>query len=96
MLLYENAVDSLTGAQLFLVSQLQLLLSNHDIQNASELSCEYAAALIAVASCLTPLKANISILLSKWSTQLLSLNNVTVCKVEIFYITNIRKIYIYF
>lgn len=85
-------MDSLTGAQLFLVSQLQLLLSNHDIQNASELSCEYAAALIAVASCLTPLRPNISILLSKWSTQLLSLNNVTVCKAEVFYITNILKI----
>ncbi|KAK9297181.1 hypothetical protein QLX08_009046 [Tetragonisca angustula] len=83
LLLYENAVDSLTGAQLFLVSQLQLLLSNHDIQNASELSCEYAAALIAVASCLTPLKANISILLSKWSTQLLSLNNVTWSKTKL-------------
>ncbi|KOC63085.1 RNA polymerase II-associated protein 1 [Habropoda laboriosa] len=77
LLLHEEAVDSLTGAQLVLVSQLQLLLSNHDIQRASELSCEYAAALIAVASCLTPLKANISVLLSKWSTQLLSLNNVT-------------------
>lgn len=83
LLLYEDATDSLTGAQLFLVSQLQLLLSNHDIQNASELSCEYAAALIAVASCHTPLKANISILLSKWSTQLLSLNNVTWSKTKL-------------
>ncbi|XP_050587930.1 RNA polymerase II-associated protein 1 [Bombus affinis] len=77
LLLHEEAMDSLTGAQLFLVSQLQLLLSNHDIQSASELSCEYAAALIAVASCLTSLKANISVLLFKWSTQLLSLSNFT-------------------
>ena len=77
LLLYDEAVDSLTGAQLILVSQLQLLLSNHDIKNAYELSCEYAAALIAVASCLTPLKANMSVLLSKWSTQLLSLKYVT-------------------
>ena len=77
LLLHGDAMDSLTGAQLILVSQLQLLLSNHDIQNASELSCEYAACLIAVASCLPPLKANISVLLSKWSTQLLALDNVT-------------------
>ncbi|CAK9798178.1 RNA polymerase II-associated protein 1 [Anthophora plagiata] len=83
LLLHEEAVDGLTGAQLILVSQLQLLLSNHDIQCASELSCEYAAALIAVASCLTPLKANISVLLSKWSTQLLSLNNVTWGKMKL-------------
>lgn len=79
MLLHGQAMDSLTGAQLILVSQLQLLLSNHDIQTASELSCEYAASLIAVASCLPPLKANISVLLSKWGTQLLSRSNVTVC-----------------
>ncbi|XP_076618567.1 RNA polymerase II-associated protein 1 isoform X2 [Colletes latitarsis] len=77
LLLHGEAMDSLTGVQLILLSQLQLLLSNHDIQNASELSCEYAANLIAVASCLTSLKANISILLLKWSTQLLSLTNVT-------------------
>ncbi|XP_017882607.1 RNA polymerase II-associated protein 1 isoform X1 [Ceratina calcarata] len=77
LLLYDEATDSLTGAQLILVSQLQLLLSNHDIQNASELACEYAAALIAVASCLAPLKENISVLLSKWSTQLMSLDDVT-------------------
>lgn len=78
LLLHKEAMDSLSGAQLILISQLQLLLSNHDIQSASELSCEYAAALIAVASYLTPLKANISVLLTKWSIQLLSLNNITV------------------
>ncbi|KZC10341.1 RNA polymerase II-associated protein 1 [Dufourea novaeangliae] len=77
LLLQGEAMDSLTGAQLILVTQLQLLLSNHDIRNASELSCEYAAALIAVASCLTPLKANISVLLAKWNMQLQSLTNVT-------------------
>ncbi|XP_053990065.1 RNA polymerase II-associated protein 1 isoform X1 [Hylaeus volcanicus] len=77
LLLHREAMDSLTGAQLILLSQLQILLSNHDIQNASELSCEYAAALIAVASCLPFLKPNISILLLKWSTQLLTLTNVT-------------------
>ncbi|XP_076753845.1 RNA polymerase II-associated protein 1 [Xylocopa sonorina] len=77
MLLHEEAMDSVTGAQLILVSQLQLLLSNHDIRSASELSCEYAAALIAVASHSIPLRANISVLLLKWSTQLLSLSNVT-------------------
>ncbi|XP_043262714.1 RNA polymerase II-associated protein 1 isoform X1 [Colletes gigas] len=77
LLLHGEAMDSLNGVQLILLSQLQLLLSNHDIRNASELSCEYAANLIAVASCLTSLKANISILLLKWSTQLLSLTNVT-------------------
>ncbi|XP_006615612.1 RNA polymerase II-associated protein 1 [Apis dorsata] len=77
LLLYEEATDSLSGAQLILISQLQLLLSNHDIQNISELFCEYAAALIAVASCLVSLKANISVLLFKWSIQLLSLDNIT-------------------
>ncbi|XP_076277469.1 RNA polymerase II-associated protein 1 [Lasioglossum baleicum] len=77
LLLHSEAVDSLTGAQLLLVSQLQLLLSNHDIESASELSCEYAAALIAVAGCLAPLKANTSILLTKWSRQLQCLTNVT-------------------
>lgn len=71
-------MDSLTGTQLILVSQLQLLLSSHNIQTASELSCEYAASLIAVASYLTPLKENISVLLRKWNMQLQSLTNVTV------------------
>ncbi|OAD57804.1 RNA polymerase II-associated protein 1 [Eufriesea mexicana] len=74
LLLHKEALDSLSGAQLILISQLQLLLSNHDIQSASELSCEYAAALIAVASCLTPLKENISVLLTKW------INDITVIK----------------
>ncbi|XP_031841517.1 RNA polymerase II-associated protein 1 [Nomia melanderi] len=77
LLLHGEAMDSVTGAQLTLLSQLQLLLSSHNIQTASELSCEYAASLIAVASCLTPLKENISVLLRKWNIQLQSLTNVT-------------------
>ncbi|XP_076237613.1 RNA polymerase II-associated protein 1 [Calliopsis andreniformis] len=83
LLFHGEAMDSLTGAQLILLSQLQLLLSNYDIHSASELSCEYAASVIAVASCLPPLRANVSVLLSKWSTQLLSLDTVTWGKTKI-------------
>ncbi|XP_071631277.1 RNA polymerase II-associated protein 1 isoform X2 [Temnothorax longispinosus] len=77
LLHYEIGLDSVAGAQLTLISQLQLLLSNHDIQNTSELACEHAAALIAVASHEKTLKPNISTLLAKWSTQLSSVSNVT-------------------
>lgn len=71
------AMDSISGAQMILVSQIQLFLSNHNLDSASELSCEYAAALIAVASHQTALKTNISVLLSKWSAQLQSLSTPT-------------------
>ncbi|XP_032680594.1 RNA polymerase II-associated protein 1 isoform X2 [Odontomachus brunneus] len=77
LLHYEVGLDSVTGAQLILLSQLQLLLSNHDIQNTSELACEHAAALIAVASYEKTLKPNISVLLAKWNTQLSTLSNMT-------------------
>ncbi|XP_018394974.1 PREDICTED: RNA polymerase II-associated protein 1 isoform X2 [Cyphomyrmex costatus] len=77
LLHYEVGLDSVTGAQLTLVSQLQLLLSNHDIQNTSELACEHAAALIAVASHEKTLKPNIFTLLMKWSTQFSSVSNPT-------------------
>lgn len=78
LLHYEVGLDSVTGAQLTLVSQLQLLLSNHDIQNTSKLACEHAAALIAVSSYEKTLKPNISTLLAKWSTQFSSVSNLTV------------------
>ncbi|XP_014481418.1 PREDICTED: RNA polymerase II-associated protein 1 [Dinoponera quadriceps] len=77
LLHYEVGLDSVAGSQLTLMSQLQLLLSNHDIQSASELACEYAAALIAVASRERTLKPSISILLAKWSTQLSVVSNMT-------------------
>lgn len=77
LLHYEVGLDSVTGARLTLVSQLQLLLSNHDIQNTSELACEHAAALIAVAGHEKTLKPNISTLLAKWSTQFSSVSNAT-------------------
>jgi hypothetical protein len=44
----------------------------------SELSCEYAAALIAVAGCESSLRKEISPLLSKWSTQLATISSPTV------------------
>ncbi|KAG5327548.1 RPAP1 protein, partial [Pseudoatta argentina] len=75
LLHYKVGLDSVTGAQLTLISQLQLLLSNHDIQNTSELACEHAAALIAVASHEKMLKPNISTLLMKWSTQFSSISS---------------------
>lgn len=78
LLRYEVGLDSIAGAQLILLSQLQLLLSNHDIQNTSELACEHAAALVAVASREKSLKPIISTLLAKWSTQLSAVSNVTV------------------
>lgn len=78
MLHYEVALDSVSGARLILVSQLQLLLSNHDIQTASELKCEYAAALIAIASYEKTLQPNMCTLLAKWSTQLVSISKPTV------------------
>lgn len=75
-LLHHNVgLDSIAGAQLILVSQLQLLLSNHDIEKATELECEYAAALITVASRERTLTSNISTLLGKWSAQLSALSN---------------------
>ncbi|EFN89719.1 RNA polymerase II-associated protein 1 [Harpegnathos saltator] len=77
LLQYEVGLDSVAGAQLILLSQLQLLLSNHDIQSTSELACEHAAALIAVASHERTLKPNISILLAKWSTQLSTVSSMT-------------------
>lgn len=83
LLLHDVATDSVIGAQLILIAQLQLLLSNHDLENASELSCEYAASLIAVASCLSPLRANLSVLLTKWSTQLSTLTIPTWCKTKL-------------
>lgn len=71
-------MDSIEGAQLTLVSQLQLLLCNHDIGKAADLACEHATALIAVATTLNSFKENISVLLSKWSRQLSSLSSPTV------------------
>lgn len=94
LLHYEIGLDSITGAQLTLISQLQLLLSNHDIQNTSELACEHAAALIAVASHEKTLKPNISTLLAKWSTQFSSVSNATVRAiiVDLFIISLLRVI----
>ncbi|KAK2580074.1 hypothetical protein KPH14_012357 [Odynerus spinipes] len=84
MLLHHKvALDSVEGAQLTLVSQLQLLLCNHDIGNAPELACEHASALVAVASTLDSLKENISVLLSKWSTQLSLLSSPTWCTLKV-------------
>ncbi|XP_011258962.2 RNA polymerase II-associated protein 1 [Camponotus floridanus] len=76
LLHYEIGLESVTGA---LISQLQLLLSNHDIQSTSknELACERAAALIAVASHERNLRLNMSTLLKKWNTQFLSVSNAT-------------------
>ncbi|XP_012214990.2 RNA polymerase II-associated protein 1 [Linepithema humile] len=77
MLHHGIGLDSVAGALLTLMSQLQLLLSNHDIQNASELACEHAAALIAVASREKTLKPILSTLLAKWSTQFSSMSSTT-------------------
>lgn len=77
LLHYEIGLESVTGA---LISQLQLLLSNHDIQSTSknELACERAAALIAVASRERNLRSNMSTLLKKWNTQFSLVSNATV------------------
>ncbi|KAM0733735.1 RNA polymerase II-associated protein 1 [Formica fusca] len=76
LLHYEIGLESVAGA---LISQLQLLLCNHDIQNTSknELAYERAAALIAVASHERSLRSNISTLLKKWNTQFSSVSNAT-------------------
>lgn len=76
LLHYEIGLESVANT---LISQLQLLLSNHDIQSTSknELAHERAAALIAVASCEKSLRSNISTLLKKWSTQFSSVSNAT-------------------
>lgn len=71
------AADSISGAKLILGSQLQLLLSNHDLTSASELSCEYAAALVALSSREESLRPTISTLLTKWSTQLAKVSSAT-------------------
>lgn len=71
-------MDSIGGARLAFVSQLQLLLTNHDLGNSSELVCEHAAALIDLAVNEDSLKTIISTLLTKWSTQLSSISSPTV------------------
>ncbi|XP_070154154.1 RNA polymerase II-associated protein 1 [Polyergus mexicanus] len=76
LLHYEIGLESVACA---LISQLQLLLCNHDIQSTSknELIYERAAALIAVASHERSLRSNISTLLRKWNTQFSSVSNAT-------------------
>ena len=70
--------DSISGAGLTFLSRLQLLMSNHDLNTASELSCEYAGALVSVAGFEVTLKPIINSLLVKWSTQLATVTNPTV------------------
>ncbi|XP_066582769.1 RNA polymerase II-associated protein 1 isoform X2 [Prorops nasuta] len=70
LLTHQLILDSIAGAHLILAAQLQFLLSNHNICESSELKSEYAAALIAVVKCEPAHYLNISILLTKWSTQL--------------------------
>lgn len=78
LLHYEISLDSVLAAVLILDSQLQLLLCNHDIQNTSELACEYAATLIAVASYDREVMPHVSTLLEKWSVQFSSVSQPTV------------------
>ncbi|XP_034935738.1 RNA polymerase II-associated protein 1 [Chelonus insularis] len=77
LLTHGLAVDSLSASSQMLASQLQLLLSNHDLGNTSELSCEYATALVHISMLETSLKPIISTLLMKWSTQLSNISSVT-------------------
>ncbi|KAG7214110.1 hypothetical protein KM043_001468 [Ampulex compressa] len=77
LLMHEVAMDSIEGAQMTIISQLQILLSSHDIQNTSEVACEYAACLIALAGTSKLLRSNILVLLQKWSVQLRSINTLT-------------------
>ena len=65
--------DSIIGARLTLMSQLRILESELNLDSASPLKCDYAAALIAVCKYDDALKQQLSILLAKWSSQL---NNV--------------------
>ncbi|XP_029167973.1 RNA polymerase II-associated protein 1 [Nylanderia fulva] len=76
LLQYEIGLESVADT---LILQLQLLLSNHDIQSTSknELAHERAAALISVASREKSLQSSISTLLKKWSTQFSSVSNAT-------------------
>ncbi|XP_020282059.1 RNA polymerase II-associated protein 1 isoform X2 [Pseudomyrmex gracilis] len=83
LLHYEISSDSVLGAVLILNSQLQLLLSNHDIQNMSELSCEYAAALITVTSYGRELMPHVSTLLEKWSVQFSLMSQPTWCVMKL-------------
>ncbi|XP_057331233.1 RNA polymerase II-associated protein 1 [Microplitis mediator] len=78
-LIYKHGVatDSINGARSILNSQLRFLLSNHDLTSASELSCEYAAALVALSSREYSLRPIISTLLTKWSTQLAQVSSAT-------------------
>ncbi|XP_043278774.1 RNA polymerase II-associated protein 1 isoform X2 [Venturia canescens] len=64
------AVDSIAGARLQLLSQLRLLLDNHDLGSSSELMCEHAAAVINVSIHESSLISTIRELLNKWTTQL--------------------------
>lgn len=75
--IHEVARESVGGARLMLGSQLQLLLTRHDLMSASELACERATALVIISSYEPTLKSTISTLLSKWSTQLKLISTAT-------------------
>ncbi|XP_012288691.1 RNA polymerase II-associated protein 1 [Orussus abietinus] len=79
LLKHKVSLDSTSGAQLTLISQLQLLLCNNNLEDASELTCEYAVALVLIAAHESPLKRFITPLLFKWSTQLASASVITRC-----------------
>ncbi|KAK0176577.1 hypothetical protein PV328_000696 [Microctonus aethiopoides] len=87
LLIHKIAQESLDGAKLILNSRLRLLLSNHDLSSASELSCEYAASLVNVSIYESTLKPIISTLLTKWSTQLADISSPTWSKTKLLAVT---------
>lgn len=81
------AKDSVGGARLMLGTKLQLLLANQNIEGSSELSCEYAAALVVLASREEVLKPTVQTLLKKWSTQLAGTTSPTWCNTKLIALT---------
>ncbi|XP_023313719.1 RNA polymerase II-associated protein 1 [Trichogramma pretiosum] len=69
--------DSVVGSRIVLIGQLRLLACNQDLEQASPLACDYAAAVVALARYDEPLKEHVVVLLAKWSTQLAKLKEAT-------------------
>lgn len=54
------------------------MMSTMDLEKASPLKCDYAAALVAITKYDEPLKEHVAMLLAKWSTQLGKISSPTV------------------
>ncbi|XP_063989408.1 RNA polymerase II-associated protein 1 [Diachasmimorpha longicaudata] len=80
------SLEVISSVSWILVSQLQTLATNHNLQS-TELSSEHAAALITVSSYAPSLEPFLVTLLGRWSTQLENLSCPTWCSTKLVAIT---------